>query len=107
MCAAVGPEVLSKGRIKILTGTGAGVLRVGRLDNIRPSPPGNLPPNHADLTSFAKFWKERGFSEAEATALMGSHALIDTQVRADGFSTVDVAPVLVNKLLSVEGHNET
>eukprot|EP00198_Chlamydomonas_reinhardtii_P001276 XP_001690611.1 predicted protein [Chlamydomonas reinhardtii] len=84
VCAAVGPEVLSKGRIKILTGTGAGVLRVGRLDNIRPSPPGNLPPNHADLTSFAKFWKERGFSEAEATALMGSHALIDTQACFNG-----------------------
>ncbi|KAG2440722.1 hypothetical protein HXX76_003579 [Chlamydomonas incerta] len=84
VCAAVGPEVLSKGRIKILTGSGAGVLRVGRLDSIRPSPPGNLPAATANLTTLMKFWKDRGFSEAEATALMGSHALLDTQACFNG-----------------------
>ncbi|KAG2440724.1 hypothetical protein HXX76_003581 [Chlamydomonas incerta] len=84
VCAAVAPEVLSKGRIKILTGSGAGVLRVGRLDSIRPSPPGNLPPSTANVDEFTAFWAARGITAAEATALMGSHALLDTQACFNG-----------------------
>ncbi len=80
------PEVLSKGRIKILTGTGNPVLRVGRLDSIRPAAPGNLPAATATVDEFVDFFAARGITAAEATALMGSHALIDTQVseRATG-----------------------
>ncbi|KAG2440741.1 hypothetical protein HXX76_003598 [Chlamydomonas incerta] len=82
VCAAVAPEVLSKGRIKILTGSGPGVLRVGRLDSTLPAPPGNLPAANSTLEQFAAFWTARGISATEATALMGSHALIDDQRRA-------------------------
>ncbi|KAG2441979.1 hypothetical protein HYH02_009772 [Chlamydomonas schloesseri] len=84
VCAAVAPEVLSKGRIKILTGSGPGVLRVGRLDSMMPSPPGNLPAATASVEEFAAFWSARGITAAEATALMGSHALIDTQACYNG-----------------------
>ncbi|KAG2425551.1 hypothetical protein HXX76_013595 [Chlamydomonas incerta] len=84
VCAAVGPEVLSNGRIKILTGAGVGTLRVGRLDSIRPSPPGNLPPATATVEEFTAFWAARGITAAEAAALMGSHALIDTQACFNG-----------------------
>eukprot|EP00198_Chlamydomonas_reinhardtii_P001096 XP_001690431.1 predicted protein [Chlamydomonas reinhardtii] len=84
VCAAVAPEVLSKGRIKILTGSGKGVLRVGRLDSVVPAPPGNLPAANTTLEQFAAFWAARGISATEATALMGSHALIDDQACFQG-----------------------
>ncbi len=69
-------EVLSAGRVNILDQG----LRVGRLDSIAPAPEGLLPPANADLDGWATFWKARGFNLTEATALMGSHALIDEQV---------------------------
>lgn len=84
VCGAVAPEVLSNGRFKILGHKGAKNLRVGRLDSVRPAPPEKLPAEHADLAAFAGFWKARGFSMEEAMALMGSHALVDEQVRACG-----------------------
>ncbi|KAG2484028.1 hypothetical protein HYH03_017118 [Edaphochlamys debaryana] len=77
VCAAVAPEVLSNGRLRILDGTKA--LRVGRLDSIRPAPPNQLPPNSANASSFLNFWTARGFTAREAAALMGSHALLDSQ----------------------------
>ncbi len=55
-------------------------LRVGRLDSDRPTPPNQLPAADASPEEFTKFWSDRGFTEAEAVALMGSHALIDEQV---------------------------
>ncbi|KAG2437396.1 hypothetical protein HXX76_006048 [Chlamydomonas incerta] len=84
VCAAVAPDVLSNGRLKILTGSGPGLLRVGRLDSARPSPPGNLPPATASVEDFTAFWAARGITGAEATALMGSHALLDTQACYSG-----------------------
>ncbi|KAG2484026.1 hypothetical protein HYH03_017116 [Edaphochlamys debaryana] len=77
VCAAVAPEVLSNGRLRILDGTKA--LRVGRLDSIRPAPPNQLPPNSANASSFLTFWTARGFTPREAAALMGSHCLVDSQ----------------------------
>ncbi len=73
-------EVLSAGRVKILDHG----LRVGRLDSIAPAPEGQLLPENADLDAWAIFWKARGFNLTEAMALMGSHALIDEQVRGCG-----------------------
>ncbi|KAG2435978.1 hypothetical protein HYH02_011691 [Chlamydomonas schloesseri] len=79
VCAAVAPEVLSNGRIKILNGNGRG-LRVGRLDcSTMPAPPNQLPSAAADLDTFIKFWADRGINETEAVALMGSHSLVDSQ----------------------------
>ncbi|KAG2484027.1 hypothetical protein HYH03_017117 [Edaphochlamys debaryana] len=78
VCAAVAPEVLSNGRLRILDGTNAN-LRVGRLDSIRPAPPNQLPPNSANASSFLTFWTARGFTPREAAALMGSHCLVDSQ----------------------------
>ncbi|KAG2491600.1 hypothetical protein HYH03_010165 [Edaphochlamys debaryana] len=78
VCAAVAPEVLSNGRLRILDGTNAN-LRVGRVDSTRPSPPGNLPSASAGTAAFLNFWAERGFTPREAAALMGSHCLVDSQ----------------------------
>jgi hypothetical protein len=56
-------------------------LRVGRLDSATPSPPGQLPPADVTNPNFLTFWAARNFSADEAVALLGSHALIDDQVR--------------------------
>ncbi|KAG2484888.1 hypothetical protein HYH03_016369 [Edaphochlamys debaryana] len=77
VCAAVAPEVLSGGRMKILDGSNT--LRVGRLDSTKPAPPNQLPSASANAASFLSFWTARGFTPREAAALMGSHALVDSQ----------------------------
>ncbi|GLC39076.1 hypothetical protein PLESTM_000837200 [Pleodorina starrii] len=79
VCAAVAPEVLSNGRIRILPANGTRVLPVGRLDSIEPAPPGLLPNVSVGMADFARFWAAQGIKLREATALMGSHALIDEQ----------------------------
>ncbi|GLC63932.1 hypothetical protein PLESTF_000100100 [Pleodorina starrii] len=79
VCAAVAPEVLSNGRIRTLPANGTRVLPVGRLDSISPAPPNQLPPASAGVDEFVQFWAARGINAKEAMALMGSHALIDTQ----------------------------
>lgn len=108
VCGAVATEVLSGGRVVVLgplrgptsaaaggtpniaaaaepssssTGGGGGKLLVGRLDSVVPSEPDQLPGPSSDLGTFATFWLQRGFTMEEAAALMGSHALMDKQVR--------------------------
>jgi hypothetical protein len=87
VCSSVAVELLSAGRVKIIGGTGPdykSVLRVGRIDNLKPSPPDQLPPADATTTQFTAFWKKHGFSTEEAVALMGTHSLIDDQVCTRG-----------------------
>jgi hypothetical protein len=77
ICSAVGIELLSNNRVKILS---LGTLRVGRMDSLKASPPNQLPPANATTQQFASFWQLHKFSQEEAVALMGSHSLIDDQV---------------------------
>ncbi len=61
--------MLSNGRMRII---GVQPLRVGRLDSIVPSPPGQPPAGDASLDDILAFWAARGFTEVKAVALTGS-----------------------------------
>jgi hypothetical protein len=53
--------------------------RVGRLDGSQAAPLAQLPPADMTAEAFVAWWTARGFTVAEAVALMGSHALLDDQ----------------------------
>lgn len=80
--AAVAPDFLSGGRVRILRYSATlrrGTLRVGRLDSAVPPPTNTLPNVDVGSPEFVAFWRSRGFTIEEGIALMGSHALIDDQ----------------------------
>ncbi len=79
ICGATAIEELSGRRVTIIGPRYSKNFRVGRLDSLSPSPTNTLPAADASPSSFAAFWKARGFTMEEAIALMGSHALIDEQ----------------------------
>lgn len=53
--------------------------RVGRVDGSQATALTQLPANDMNVDAFVAWWTARGFSVAEAVALMGAHGLIDSQ----------------------------
>lgn len=79
VCAGEAPAFISKGRAKIIGYDGKKNFKVGRLDSVTPAPPFKLVPPTATLEEWAGFWKALNFTLAEASALMGSHTLLEPQ----------------------------
>jgi len=77
VCGAVASEFL--GGPKIVKYDQFRPFLVGRFDKIMPNPTNSLAPGNINTEGFANFAKKRGLSIKEMTALMGSHAVMDTK----------------------------
>jgi hypothetical protein len=72
--------------------------RVGRVDGSQATALTQLPANDMNVDAFVAWWTARGFSVAEAVALMGAHGLIDSQGCYRYVSRVFTARVLHSSL---------
>jgi hypothetical protein len=54
-------------------------LRVGRIDNPKCNPTGQLPPDTATSVEAMDFFTARGLTIDDGTALLGVHALVPTK----------------------------
>ena len=86
VCGAVAIEELSADPITKVPrvqffrpGSRSNFFPVGRDDKAAPAAPDALPGSKINVADFVKFWKQSGMSTEDGVALMGTHALIDTQ----------------------------
>ncbi len=105
VCAAVGVEVLSGGRVKILGGANSVAnLRVGRLDSLTPREPNRMPDVDDDLEDWQEFWQRSRFSPEEAVALMGAHGLMEKQACMMSLSDSDFCDPLTTNCTTTRMH---